>query len=280
MGMILEVDGVGFTYPGTPVLEEISFSIPRGEFLGVVGPNGSGKSTLLRLLDRILLPDAGSIRLKGRDLGSFTRLELSRVLAYVPQDLPWVFPFTVEEVVLMGRSPHVGRRFFERSVDRDIARSAMERVDLLHCADHPITAVSGGERQRALIARALAQEPEILLLDEPNAHLDVAHQITIFQILRERNIDRALTILCVSHDLTLTAAFSTSMLLLGKSHVEPRGAVSAQRVLAWGKPDEVLTAETLRRAFGTPVLVDRHPTAGSPRVTCDTRPHSPASERP
>lgn len=271
--MIIEVNHLGFSYPDTPVLDDVSFSIPSGAFLGILGPNGSGKSTLLRLLDRILIPASGSIRLKGNDLGRFSRRELSRVIAFVPQDLPWAFPFTVEEVVLMGRSPHVGRRLFERSEDLAVAHTVMDRLNILSCAGHPVTAVSGGERQRALIARALAQQPEILLLDEPNAHLDLAHQAAIFEILRERNRAQGMTVVCVSHDLTLTAAFSDTMLLLGRSG--PRG----YGVLSWGSPEAVLTPDHLREAFAVPVLVDRHPTAGTPRVTCDTRTSSPTLER-
>jgi iron complex transport system ATP-binding protein len=267
--MLLRIDNLSFAYPGTPVLEDIGFSVEPGDFVSVVGPNGSGKTTLLKLLDRILVPQQGTIRFRERLLHDITRAELARRISYVPQETGWVFPFTVLDIVLMGRSPHLGRRVFEGADDIRIAHQAMELVDVARLAEHPITGISGGERQRVLIARALAQKPEMVLLDEPNAHLDLLHQLEIFAVLRDRNREEGLTVISVSHDLNLAAAFSSHVLLLGQMRDSGEAERAPCHVLAFGSPREVLTPPLLHESFGARVLVDRHPTVGSPRVTPD-----------
>lgn len=259
--MSLSVDNLRFRYPDVPVLRDISFHVGTGDFLSLLGPNGSGKSTLLRLLDRILVPESGTIALKGRPLNAYTRRELARLVAYVPQDTTWVFPYTVFEVVLMGRSPYIGSSGFENAADLDRARTVMNLTDIWHLAEKPITAISGGERQRALIARALCQEPEILLLDEPNAHLDINHQVEVFQILREQNERNNLTIISVSHDLNLAAAFSKSVLLLSGS------SGSGSTIFAAGTPQDVLTESNIAAVYRTPVLVDQLPHSSAVRVS-------------
>ena len=259
--MSLSVDNLRFHYPDVPVLRDISFAVATGDFFSLLGPNGSGKSTLLRLLDRILIPDAGTIMLKGRRLDDYSRRDLARLVAYVPQDTTWVFPYTVFEIVLMGRSPYVGRSGFENQDDIDRARSMMELTDIGHLADKLITAISGGERQRALIARALCQQPEILLLDEPNAHLDINHQVEIFQILQEQNQQKNLTIISVSHDLNLAASFSKRVLLLSDSGGD------GSTIFAVGTPQEVLTGSNIEKVYHTPVLVDRLPDSSTVRIS-------------
>jgi iron complex transport system ATP-binding protein len=259
--MTLSVDNLSFRYPDVPVLRNISFDIPSGDFLSLLGPNGSGKSTLLRLLDRILLPQTGTITLDGRPIDGLSRRELARNIAYVPQDTSWVFPYTVLEVVLMGRSPYIGRSGFENEHDLELARETMRLTDIAHLSDKLITAISGGERQRVLIARALSQQPRILLLDEPNAHLDISHQIEIFRILREQNEKQNLTIVSVSHDLNLAAAFSKRTLLL--SNAAGEGA----SVHALGTPKEVLTKEAIEQVYNTRVLVDQLPDTSALRIS-------------
>jgi iron complex transport system ATP-binding protein len=253
----LSVEAVSFSYHrAVPILRDVSLTVQRGEFLSLVGPNGSGKTTLLRLLDRIFLPDSGTIILGDRPLGRFSRSELARRIAFVPQDGGIQFPFTVYEIVLMGRSPHTRGMAFENAHDRAIAREMMALTDIDHLADQPITKLSGGERQRAFIARALAQQPDILLLDEPNAHLDISHQLDVFQLIKKRNTDSGLTVLSVSHDLNLAGAYSDRVAMLQS------GAVAAL-----GTPAEVLTAERIRQVFQTDVLVDLHPLHRGPRIT-------------
>lgn len=253
----LDLNGVCFRYtPDVPTLHEVTLEIRRGEILTLVGPNGSGKTTLLRLMDRILLPGRGTIRLDGRDLGTFSRTELARRIAFVPQEPSPQFPFTVAEVILMGRSPHMGGSVFEGTHDREIARSMMELTDTLHLADKPVTALSGGERQRVYIARALAQQPDIMLLDEPNAHLDIAHQIDVFRILSRLNTSSGLTVVSVSHDLNLAASYSGRIALL-----------VCGSLTAVGSPKQVLTRKIVREAFQTDVVIDRHPIRNVPRIT-------------
>jgi iron complex transport system ATP-binding protein len=253
----LTVDNISFGYDRTvPVLRDVSFSVHRGEFLSFLGPNGSGKTTLLRLLDRIFLPLRGQILLDDRNLGKFSRSAIARKIAFVPQDGGILFPFTVFEIVLMGRSPHTRGMAFENAHDREIARAMMKLTDIEHLAHQPITKLSGGERQRAFIARALAQQPEILLLDEPNAHLDISHQIEVFRLIRRLNTESGLTVVSVSHDLNLAATYSdrVGMLLCGS-------------LVAMGTPHDVLTEDRIREVFRTDVLVDRHPATSSPRIT-------------
>lgn len=259
--MTLSVENLSFQYPDVPVLHNITFDLPSGDFLSLLGPNGSGKSTLLRLLDRILLPQSGSITLDGHPLNELSRRELAKRVAYVPQDTLWVFPYTVIEVVLMGRSPYIGHSGFENAQDLEIAWEMMRLTDIADLADKLITGISGGERQRVLIARALSQQPRILLLDEPNAHLDISHQIEIFQILREQNEQRKLTIVSVSHDLNLAAAFSKRTLLLANTGNE--GA----SIFAIGQPKDVLTRTTIERVYQTPVLVDQLPDSSALRIS-------------
>ncbi|MFN0156612.1 MAG: ABC transporter ATP-binding protein [Bacteroidota bacterium] len=256
----LTINDVSFRYtPSVPTLQHVSFDVMPGEFLSIVGPNGSGKSTLLRLLDRIYVPHSGKIALDGQSLASYTRAELARRIAFVPQDSGIMFPFTVEELVLMGRAPHTMGRAFESMHDREVAVAMMSLLDIAHLANQSVTTLSDGERQRVLIARALAQEARILLLDEPNAHLDIAHQIDVFAILKKLNKEKGLTIVSVSHDLNLASAFSNriAMLMCGS-------------IAAIGTPAEVLTEARIKNVFRTDVLVDTHPDEETLRITLRT----------
>ncbi len=254
--MNLRVENVSFRYTDRPVLQHISFEVQAGEFLSLIGPNGSGKTTLLRLLTRLHSPSSGRVVLDDIPLSNYSHTDIARRVAYVPQEHPTVFPFTVMEVVLMGRSPHLRGIGFERPEDVAIAHEMMKLTDTSNLADHPITALSGGERQRAYLARALAQQASILLLDEPNAHLDIAHQLSIFTIIKHLKTRRALTVVSVSHDLNLAAVYSDRVLMLHEG-----------KIAAFGTPDEVLTSHLITKVFGTPVLVDRHPWSNALRVT-------------
>jgi len=251
------VENVSFGYEaGAPVLRDVSFTVKSGEFLSIIGPNGSGKTTLLRLLDRILIPHKGKILLEQFNLLKLSRADIAKRIAFVPQNGNLQFPFTVYEVVLMGRSPHIRGAAFETQRDREIARMAMQQTDVAHIADQPITRLSGGERQRTLIARALAQEPDIILLDEPNAHLDIAHQLEVFRIIKRLNMEEGLTVVSVSHDLNLAATFSDRVAMLMEGQLS-----------ALGTPREVFTEEQINTVFRTRVLIDDHPSVDAPRVT-------------
>jgi iron complex transport system ATP-binding protein len=255
--MSLTIDNVSFGYsPATPVVRDVSFGVRKGEFLSLVGPNGAGKTTLLRLLDRIYIPQRGTILLAGRPLAGYARSEIARRIAFVPQDTGILFPFTVMEIVLMGRAPHMGGKAFENAHDREVALSVMDLTDVAHLSHQPVAALSGGERQRVFIARSLAQQPEVILLDEPNAHLDIAHQVEVFTILKKLNRESGVTVVSVSHDLNLAASYSDRVAILAQGSL-----------VKLGTPGEVLTGTLIKEIFRTEVLVDDHPSGKGPRIT-------------
>ncbi len=253
---LLRVDNVSFRYGEQWVLRGIDFEVAKGDFLGIIGPNGSGKTTLLRVIDGILAPQEGTVLLEGTEIGKLRRDALARAVAVVPQYSALAFPFSVEEVVLMGRAPHLGRWRFEGDEDNRIARKAMEMTDTLGLAARDMESLSGGERQRVLIARALAQEPRLMLLDEPTAFLDIRHQVDFFDRIRLLNRDRGLTVVAVTHDINLAAHYCDRIILLKDGRIGAAGPV-----------DAVITEENIRKAYETRVMVDRHPGTGSPRIT-------------
>ncbi|HSD94059.1 MAG TPA: heme ABC transporter ATP-binding protein [Syntrophales bacterium] len=253
---LLRVDNVSFRYGEQWVLRGIDFEVAKGDFLGIIGPNGSGKTTLLRVIDGILAPQEGAVLLEGTEIGKLRRDALARSVAVVPQYSALAFPFSVEEVVLMGRAPHLGRWRFEGDEDNRIARKAMEMTDTLGLAARDMESLSGGERQRVLIARALAQEPRLMLLDEPTAFLDIRHQVDFFDRIRLLNRDRGLTVIAVTHDINLAAHYCDRIILLKDGRIGAAGPV-----------DAVITEENIRKAYETRVMVDRHPGTGSPRIT-------------
>ena len=253
---ILQIKKVGFRYVEERVLKNISFEIKNGEFLGIIGPNGSGKTTLLKIIDRILIPQEGSIWLSGINIDEMKRDALARLIAVVPQDFPITFPFSVEEIVLMGRAPHLGRLRFEGKKDYEIAHGAMEMTDTLSFANRSINELSGGERQRILIARALAQQPQIILLDESTAFLDIKHQIDFFDLIKNLNKKEGLTVISVTHDINLASLYCDRVILLNAGNIH-----------CMGTPDEVITEFNIKEVYETDVLVDENPLTGQPRVT-------------
>jgi iron complex transport system ATP-binding protein len=244
------------------VIDGLTCDVDAGEILGIVGPNGSGKTSLLKLLAKVLRPQVGDMTLFGRDLGTMPQVEVARTVAFVPQESPQVFSFTVMETVLMGRYPHHrGAKWsagfgWESAEDVLIAEEAMESTDLTHLAGRSVMDLSGGERQRCMIARALAQAPHILLLDEPTAFLDIQHQIEICTIVRRLQEKRGLTVVLVSHDLNLASQYCDRILML-----------KAGTLFRLGLPHEVIDGDVLRAVYGCDVLIDRHPESGVPRVT-------------
>ena len=262
MAPLVEFAGVAFGYPrpalsreGGFSLTDVSFAIEPGEIFGVIGPNSAGKTTLLRLLTRVVSADRGEIRLAGRPIAPMAHAELARQVAVVPQDFPRPFPFTVEQLVLMGRYPHGPGRFFENDEDRALARAAMAATGVLDLADLPLEQLAGGERQRAMLARALAQQPQLLVLDEPTSHLDLRYQLQTAALLRQVNAEQGTTVLLVSHDLDLAAEVCDRLLLL-----------EAGRIARIGPPKTVLQKDVLERVFRCPVAVDVNPTSGRPLV--------------
>lgn len=245
MTPLVEVSDVRFAYQTTPVIDGISFTVEAGEILGLIGPNSVGKTTLLRLLSKALVPQSGTIWLAGQDLARLRRLEVARAVAVVPQDVELAFQFTVREFVLMGRYPHTPGRFFEGPEDLAATEEALRTAGVANLAGKLVHALSGGERQRVLVARALAQRPTLLLMDEPNAHLDLHHQVELAQLIRRLNKEEGTTVVLVSHDVNLAAELSHRLLLLNRG-----------QVVRVGKPDEVLETPLLRDVYGCPLRVE------------------------
>ncbi len=256
MEPLLTLEEVGFGYGSARVLDGVSLEVRRGELLGLLGPNGSGKSTLLNLMDGILRPQSGNILLGGVPIGGIHRGELARRIAMVSQEHHFRFSFTVLQVVLMGRFPHLKGLQFEGKGDMDVVRDALQATRCLELADRPIEELSGGERQRVLIARALAQEPEVILLDEPTSFLDLKFKREIFRLIDRLSTREAMSIVVVSHDIDLVAQYCSRVVLL-------KGGT----IYCAGEPHQAITSENLEAVFECPVRVDEDPVSGKPRVS-------------
>lgn len=237
--MKLAACGITFAYGSQPVLHEVSFSAGPEAVVGIFGPNGSGKTTLLRCLSGELAPQRGEVLLAGRPVRAYPLRERARQVAVVAQDLPTDIPFSALEVVLLGRYPHLGLWGEETDRDRCAARAALEETGAWALRERPFRELSGGERQRVMIAKALAQEPRVLLLDEPALHLDVAHQVELYELLRHLARDDGLCVAAVCHDLFLAPAYLDRAVLLADGHC-----------VGDGSPREVLTRSALQEVFG------------------------------
>ncbi|MDI6894758.1 MAG: bifunctional adenosylcobinamide kinase/adenosylcobinamide-phosphate guanylyltransferase [Bacillota bacterium] len=244
-----------YSYDSRPVLQEIWLAVERGDMVAIIGPNGAGKSTLLRCLTRALRPRRGVVLVGGRDASRLPARQIARQMGTVPQTHATDFEFTVEELVAMGRHPHLPPFAGPGPRDLAVVREAMCLTAVESLADRPVSALSGGELQRVAIARALAQEPEILLLDEPTSHLDIAYQVEILEIARRLNRERRVTVLAAMHDLNLAAQYFPRFILLARG-----------RILAAGPADHVLRPCLLREAYGVDVVLTTHPVAGCPVV--------------
>ncbi|NIQ40179.1 MAG: ATP-binding cassette domain-containing protein [Proteobacteria bacterium] len=253
---MIKTKDLSFRYNDGWILQDLAFSVEKGDFLGIVGPNGTGKTTLLKLLYRLVLPQKGQVLIGGKDLTLMTRKEISRKIAVVSQETQINFPFVALEIVLMGRSPHLKGLQFERKRDFDIATNAMELTDTLEVAHRPFNELSGGEKQRIFIARAVAQETDLILLDEPTANLDIRHQVQFYNLMTTLNTEKSITIVTVSHEINLASEFCKNILLLNEGSV-----------FALGKPGDVITKKNIEAVYQTPVLVDQNPETKAPRVT-------------
>lgn len=249
----LRAERVSFAYGDQMILNEIDLAVQPGELVGVIGPNGSGKSTLIKCLCRALTPQRGRVWLDGRELGALTAQHIAQHIAVVSQAVELPPGFTAFEIVMMGRVPHLAWWQNESARDREIVRAAMHATQTWSLADRLINQLSGGERQRVVIARALAQEPQILLLDEPTAHLDIKHQIEVMELVRRLNRERGLAVLIVSHDLNLAAQYCSRLVLFKDGRIYKSGA-----------PREVIAPEILRAVYGVDLLVLSHPQTQRP----------------
>jgi iron complex transport system ATP-binding protein len=240
---MLSVQGLNYAYKKKIVLHDVSFELKAGEVLGVVGPNGAGKSTVIKLLTRVLEPTSGSILLNGKDVQHISSLELARSLAVVPQSSELPSDYGVHDLVMMGRTPHLGFLAQETKYDLELVQKVMQRTDTWQFRDRQADQLSGGERQRVVLARALAQEPTFLLLDEPTNHLDLKYQIDVLTLVRQE-VASGLGALVVLHDLNLAARMCDRLLVLHQG-----------MIVAQGHPNEVLTRAVLERVYQTAVDV-------------------------
>jgi iron complex transport system ATP-binding protein len=247
---IVVARGLSVAYHGPDVLHRVDLDVAAGEVVGVLGPNGSGKSTLVKVLAGVLADYRGSAAVEGREVREHPRRELARMLAVVQQEPEFGFPFTALETVLMGRHPHLAGLSFETSADVELARRALERCGAAALAGRTIHELSSGERQRVVFARALAQQPRVLLLDEPASFLDVRHQVGLYDIVRELALEGC-AVLTVLHDLNLAAEYCDRIYLL-----------RAGRVEADGPTEKVFTYANLRRVYDTDVYVDTNALTG------------------
>ena len=257
--MLLEATGLSFAYRrGATILDDVSLSVPRGAIVGLIGPNGSGKTTLVRLLNGTLSPSRGSVTLDGVPLTTLRRRDLARRIAVVPQETQVTFDFSALEIVLMGRYAHLGAFALEGPDDVSIARNALAATGTAALETRQFATLSGGEKQRVVIASALAQAPELLLLDEPTASLDVGHQLEVQQLLTRLNSNRHpnVTIVLSTHDLNFAASLCRRLVLIRDG-----------RVLATGPTEEVLTPAAVRALYDVEADVHMHPGAGHLTVT-------------
>ena len=252
---LITVTGIKFSYNDSEwVLKDISLSLGKGEILSIIGPNGSGKSTLLKLLAGIERPQAGSIAIKNKPIGRMARRQLAKILGYLPQNVTSEFDYTAEEIVALGRFPHLKGIGFLDSRDIQVVNRSLEAADLLSLRNRPLSKISGGERQRVFLASVLAQEPEMLLLDEPTASLDIHHQARFYSLLRGL-AKTGLGIMVVTHDINLATVFTGRLLVLKE------GCIFAD-----GTPQEVVKKEVLHSVYGDSLCIGKHPRGGLPMV--------------
>ena len=250
---VLEATGVSFKYDkrGRLVLDDVTISVPRGAIVGLLGPNGSGKTTLLRLLSGTIVPHAGRVTLDGTALSDFSRLQVARRIAVVPQEMATTFDYSALDIVMMGRYPHLGAFELEGANDLTLARAALAATGTAALETRRFATLSGGEKQRVVIASALAQASDVLLLDEPTASLDLAFQLEVASLLTRLHRERGATIVVSTHDLNLAASVCTEAVLL-----------KSGRVLAHGPLSAVITPANIRDLYGIDADVAVHPRAG------------------
>ena len=256
MNFAIKIENLDYNFGSRQVLEALSFDIPIGNVFMIIGPNGSGKTTLLNLIAGILKLQKGQITILEHRVQHYPRKAMARMVAFVPQTLAADLPFTVFETVMMGRAPHLNMLGIAGRQDAAIAEEAMAFTMIDHLGERKLGQLSGGEQQRVFIARAICQQPKIILLDEPTASLDLAHQVQMLDLMEKLKNEKDMTVVMVSHDVNLAAMYCDRLLLL-----------SDGRIAGLGAPHEVLTYQRLEETYGCKLLVDESPIGGFPRVT-------------
>jgi iron complex transport system ATP-binding protein len=255
MKSVINVNNLSWSYNGGFCISDIDLQIKEGSFTGIIGPNGSGKTTLLRNISSSLKPRKDTVYIENKDILSYSTRHLAQKMSFVPQSTQVDFDFTVLDIVLMGRNPYLGRLQDEGEIDLRIAREAMEVTGTLNLHNRKITSLSGGERQRVIIARAIAQQANIILLDEPISHLDIRHQIEILNLLEQLVKEHHKTVVTVLHDLNLSARYCNYLILLDNG-----------RIYCKGTPAEVLTPENIQNIYGIKVTMLQHPSRSIPYI--------------
>ncbi len=240
--MKLKVRDVEFGYTSVPILKDVCIELAESEVLGVVGPNGAGKSTLIRCIDRILKPQRGSILLDGRDINEMRLMELAKRMGYVPQSTSQIFPATVFDTVLMGRRPHLGWRSSEK--DEEKVLDVLQMLNIENLAMRDINELSGGQQQKVFIARALVQEPDVLLLDEPTSNLDIRHQLEVMEIITSIVREKKISAIMAIHDLNLASRYADRIVML-----------NGGTIIDAGDPSSVLTPENIKQVYGVEAVV-------------------------
>jgi len=240
--MKLKVRDVEFGYTSVPILKDVCIELAESEVLGVVGPNGAGKSTLIRCIDRILKPQRGSILLDGRDINEMRLMELAKRMGYVPQSTSQIFPATVFDTVLMGRRPHLGWRSSEK--DEEKVLDVLQMLNIENLAMRDINELSGGQQQKVFIARALVQEPDVLLLDEPTSNLDIRHQLEVMEIITSIVREKKISAIMAIHDLNLASRYADRIVML-----------NGGTIIDAGNPSSVLTPENIKQVYGVEAVV-------------------------
>ncbi len=240
--MKLKIKEVEFGYTSVPILKGVCLELAQSEMLGIVGPNGAGKSTLIRCINRILAPQKGSILLDEREIKEMRRMELAKKLGYIPQTAGHAFPATVFDTVLMGRRPHIGWRSSEK--DEEKVLDVLQILNIEDLAMHDINEISGGQQQKVFIARALAQEPDVLLLDEPTSNLDIRHQLDVMGAIKNLVRAKEISAIMAIHDLNLGSRYSDKMVML-----------NGGSIFAAGNPSSVLNPENLKQVYGVVAVV-------------------------
>lgn len=255
MNVSISTSDICLRYGDKTILDRVTIQVNTGDFFVIVGPNGAGKTSFLKVLMGNVRPTGGSFEIMGRPHTTYSRRQLAQIISIVPQHVPLDFPFTVAETILMGRSPHLSLWELEQRRDVEIAEQAMKFTDVTHLAGRRLDRLSGGELQRVIIARAICQQPRIILLDEPTASLDPLHQMKIMDLMERLREEHGVTVVMISHDLNLASLYGDRLLLMKD------GAVQKE-----GKPKEVLFESELEKAFSCKMLVDKNPVSRRPRI--------------
>jgi iron complex transport system ATP-binding protein len=255
MEQLISIKELNWYYSEDKVLDDISMSLDNNGFYGIIGPNGSGKTTLLKNISRSLMTKKGTVFLNEKDITGFSNKELARKISYVPQNTNLEFEFSVMDIVLMGRNPYLKRFQAESTHDTEIARNAMSITNTWHLKEKNIGMISGGERQRVIIARALVQQTDVMLLDEPVSQLDIQHQIEILEILKKLTEEKKLTVIMSLHDLNLAAQYCDELILMDKGRIFKKGA-----------PYEIIEEENIRMVYGMRAFIMKNPFTGKPHL--------------